>query len=127
MREALKLGRIHVFAPDLETAAAFYRDILGLRLVDTHDRLLRFAGENFEIDVFECERAADVHGYSRVAGSSVSFEVASVDHAMQDLRAKGVNVLHEVPNTAADGTRYAAFADPFGSVFELIEVGAGER
>ena len=122
MREALKLGRIHVFAPDLGQAASFYRDILGLRLVATHDRLLRLAGNDFEIDIFECERAADIAGYSRQAGSSVSFAVTSVRDAMRELREQGVNVLHEMPNTAADGTRYAAFADPFGTVFELIEV-----
>lgn len=121
MREALKLGRIHVFAPDLGQATAFYRDVLGLRLVETHEGLLRFAGDGFEIDVFECESATSVDGYSRVAGSSVSFAVDDVSAAMRELRDKGINVLHEVPNVAADGTRYAAFADPFGTVFELIE------
>jgi len=117
----LTLGRIHVFAPDLGQARAFYGAVLGLRLLATHDRLVRFAGSDFEIDVFECERATDVSGYSREAGSSVSFAVNNVSAAMRELRGKGVNVLHEVPNTAADGTRYAAFADPFGTVFELIE------
>lgn len=117
----LSLKRIHVFAPDLDGARAFYADVLGLRLKETHDGLLRFAGADFEIDVFRCEGPSDLDGYSRFAGCSAAFAVPCVDTAMRALREQGVNVLHEVPNTAADGTRYAAFADPFGTVFEVIE------
>lgn len=118
------LRRIHVFAPDLEKARTFYADVLGLHLAETHEGLLRFTGPDFEMDVFRCEGPSDTSGYSRVAGASVAFSVASVEAAMQELRDKGVNVLHDVPNVAADGTRYAAFADPFGTVFELIEAAA---
>lgn len=66
-----------------------------------------------------------VGDYSNEAGVSVSFTVPDLEAAMQTLREAGVDVLHEVPNTATDGTRYAAFADPFGTVFELIEVSTG--
>ena len=121
MLESLTLGRLHVFAPDLDQATRFYGDILGLRMIATHDRLLRFAGDGFEIDIFQCDRASQVGDYSSEAGVSVSFTVTDLEAAMQALRADGVEVLHEVPNTASDGTRYAAFADPFGTVFELIE------
>lgn len=127
MREALILGRIHVFAPDLGQAAAFYGDALGLRLVESHAGMQRFQGQGFDIDVFQCDAASSVDGYSSVAGVSVSFRVTDLEQAMLDLRERGVRVLHEVPNTASDGTRYAAFADPFGTVFELIEDGTVGR
>lgn len=117
----LSLGRIHVFAPDLDRARTFYADVLGLQLREIHDGLMRFAGADFEIDIFQCDRASQVGDYSSEAGVSVSFTVRNLEAAMQTLREAGVEVLHEVPNTASDGTRYVAFADPFGTVFELIE------
>lgn len=48
------------------------------------------------------------------------FEVASVDQALRDLRAKGVRVLHQEPSEN-EFSRYAAFADPFGNVHKIFE------
>ncbi len=121
MLEHLTLGRLQVFAPDLDRASRFYGGVLGLRLVATYERMLRFAVDGFEIDIFQCDRASQVGDYSSEAGVSLSFTVTDLEAAMHALREDGVEVLHAVPNTASDGTRYAAFADPFGTVFELIE------
>ena len=121
MPTELQLRRILVFAPDLRAARHFYGEVLGLRLEGKQNGLMHFRGANFELDVFECERSSEYSGYSQQAGSAVAFSVPSIDEAMKELRRKGVDFLHERPNEAPDGTRYVAFVDPFGTVFELIE------
>jgi glyoxylase I family protein len=123
----LQLHRILVFAPDLQVARQFYGETLGLKLEVTQGGVTRFRGSNFELDLFECEGSTESIAYSRQAGSAVAFSVSSLDVAMSELRSKGVDFLHERPNEAPDGTRYAAFADPFGTVFELIERRGSDR
>jgi glyoxylase I family protein len=123
----LQFHRILVFAPDLQVARQFYGETLGLRLELTQCGVTRFRGSNFDLELFECEGSTESVSYSRQAGSAVAFSVSSIDDAMRELRSKGVDFLHERPNEALDGTRYAAFADPFGTVFELIECRGNDR
>ena len=117
----LRLLRILVFAPDLEEAKRFYSDVLELRLDSAHGDLLRFHGANFVLDVFACQEHSEFGAYAQQAGSSVAFSVPSLDDAMRELKGHGVHFLHEKPNQAPDGSRYAAFVDPFGTVFEIVE------
>ena len=121
----LHIRRIIVFATDLEEARGFYEGILGLEWVPVQDGFIRFRGGNFELDVFQCERTSSFEGYSEKTGVGVVFSVPSVEEAMRELRSKGVRVLHEQPNEAPDGSCYAAFVDPFGTVLEIAEDARG--
>ncbi len=102
-------------------ALAFYRDLLGLRLVedqtpfalvfDLHGTLLRatFAGE-FKAQTF----------------TVLGWRVGDIDGAVEGLAAAGV-VFNKYPWmagegmvwTAPSGTRIAWFSDPFGNVLSL--------
>lgn len=117
----LHIRRIIVFATDLEAARGGYEGILGLAWVPVQDGFMRFRGGNFQLDVFECERTSAFEGYSERAGVGVVFSVRSVEQAMRELRSKGASVLHQQPNEAPDGSRHAAFVDPFGTVPEIAE------
>lgn len=109
-----------IFVPDLEEAKRFYCDILGFPLKDEDGSRLAFVHEGCDFIAFKCERDAVLEDYSRVARSVFVFEVASIDEALQDLRAKGVRFLHAEP-AENEFSRYAAFLDPFGNVHEIYE------
>ncbi|HEX8919972.1 MAG TPA: VOC family protein [Pyrinomonadaceae bacterium] len=116
----MRLGKIMIFVSDLAEAKRFYQDILGFPLkAESADRL-DFIHEGCDFIAFKCERNATVEDYSRVARSVFVFEVASIDEALRDLRARGVSFLHHEP-AENEFSRYAAFLDPFGNVHEIYE------
>ncbi|MGH7293102.1 MAG: VOC family protein [Myxococcota bacterium] len=116
----LRLNKVIVFAPDLERARQFYGDVLGLRLKRADRTSLAFEGDGFALTIFACARASEPSGYAEEAGSSVAFAVSSLDASIAELRRHGVRLLHAEPNEGPFG-RYVAFADPFGTVHELVE------
>lgn len=116
----MKLGKIMIFVPDMEEAKRFYCGILGFPLKAESDNRLAFVHEGCDFIAFKCERSATVENYSRVARSVFVFEVASIDEALLDMRARGVSFLHKEP-AENDFSRYAAFTDPFGNVHEIFE------
>jgi catechol 2,3-dioxygenase-like lactoylglutathione lyase family enzyme len=116
----LSLGKILVFAPDLQVARQFYGEALGLELAHEAETRLSFRGSDFELTVFACERPTRSEGYSREAGSSVAFAVPSLDAAIPELSARG-----DSPQEGPLG-RYVALTDPFGTVHELVEVGGAD-
>jgi catechol 2,3-dioxygenase-like lactoylglutathione lyase family enzyme len=119
----ISFHRILVFAPDLNRAREFYGDVLGLHLLHGDDRALTFKAPTFMITVFPCVDAISPQNYSQRPGVSVAFSVPSLEAAMADLTTKGVKFLHSGPNAGPIG-KYAAFRDPFGTVFELMEAQA---
>ncbi|HEX8696469.1 MAG TPA: VOC family protein [Longimicrobium sp.] len=116
----MRLGKLMIFVPDLGAAKRFYSDVLGFPLrAEAEDRLV-FAHPECDLVAFRCDRPGTVGDYAREARSVFVFEVPSVDAAMRDLTAKGVEFLHWAPAENSMG-RYAAFVDPFGIVHEVFE------
>jgi glyoxylase I family protein len=109
-----------IFVPDLEVAKRFYCETLGFPLKEEDAHRLAFVHEGCDFIAFKCASAATVENYSQVSRSVFVFEVASIDEALRDLRAKGVSFLHDEP-AENDFSRYAAFQDPFGNVHEIYE------
>ena len=116
----MQLGKLMIFVPDLEEAKHFYCDILGFPLQVEDGKHLEFGQAGCAFIAFKCERSAAVENYSRVARSVFVFEVPSIDQTLGDLRAKGVNFLHQEP-AENEFCRYAAFTDPFGDVHEISQ------
>ena len=61
-----------------------------------------------------------VADYSNAARSVFVFEVESIEKVLAELRAKGVEFLHDEP-AENDFSRYAAFCNSFGNVHEIFE------
>jgi len=116
----LSIQSVLVFAPDLDVARYFYEELLGLSLDRLEEGFLLFHCTDFQLAVFLCEKESPSQSYSREAGSSIAFAVSDLDVAVAELTAKGVRFLHSTPNMGPIG-RYVAFANPFGTVHELVE------
>ncbi len=116
----LSLGKLLVFAPDMELADEFYEGKLGLERVDSGDDYRVLRGPDFELILFRCSEATSSDGYSKQAGSAICFSVPDIVEAMRHLREKDVELLHSEPQSGA-GLSYVAFVDPFGTVHEIVE------
>jgi len=109
---------------DKAKAIGFYRDVLGLKLVDENPVGATFAcGNGTFLEVYPSEFAGTAR--NTVAG----FEVSDLEMAMRELRSRGIDFEeYESPRTA-DGiaqlgpNRGAWFKDPDGNTFALVERG----
>src|SRR5436305_3518861 len=108
----MKLGKMMIFVSDLSEAKRFYCNTLGFPLKEENDNRLEFVHQGCDFIAFKCEQNAIIENYSQVARSVFVFEVASLNESMRNLRAKGVQFLHEEP-AENEFSRYAAFSDPF--------------
>ena len=115
----MELGPVHhvsINVPDVEAAAPFYTDVLGMQLLDRPDfgfpgRWLRSPGGG-EVHLIEVE------GWVPPAGQHWAFKVDDIDAAVAELRGRGVKVDDpmSLPGIAA---RQTFFFDPAGNMIEL--------
>ena len=120
----MKLATLMVLTPDLTEARRFYETILGFAVVSQSDDLLVLDHDGAAFHVFRCETPAPPARHGRDAASVFVFAVPSIEDAMADLRAKGVEFLHATPAANRFG-RYAAFKGPGGIVHEIFQPEAG--
>jgi catechol 2,3-dioxygenase-like lactoylglutathione lyase family enzyme len=108
---------------DLELAKPFYRDVLGLELIEDTPYALRFsAGNASQISVYKRPQIERGHTVAH-------FEVGDIDKEVADLRSRGavfeeytVGLLATTDGIAQIGTARAAWLkDPEGNVLGLRE------
>jgi catechol 2,3-dioxygenase-like lactoylglutathione lyase family enzyme len=108
---------------DLETARAFYRDVLGLTLLWENPASIRFGcGDGSELSVFKRPSTVTEHTLAH-------FEVTDIEAAVRELEARGVTFIDyaEGPLTTTNHiarigpARGAWFRDPDGNHLGLRE------
>ncbi len=108
---------------DLDRSLAFYRDVLGLKVVDQNAAAIRFEAGNTQLSTFK--RPAVERGHTMA-----HFEVPDIEAAMADLRSRGAvfeeYAIGPVATTDgianyAPGVRGAWLKDPDGNVLGLRE------
>ena len=119
----MKLTTLMVLAPDLEEARRFYSDVLGFPVRSQDERVLVLEHDGAAFHVFKCAADAPPLRHGETAASVFVFGVNDIDRAMADLRARGVDFIHDRP-ARNDFGRYAAFRAPGGNVHELFEADA---
>ena len=115
----VELGPVHhvsINVADVEVAAPFYTDVLGMAVLPRPDfgfngRWLRTPGGG-EVHLIEVE------GWVPPAGQHWAFRVDDIDTAVAELRERGVEVAdpRPLPGTPA---RQTFFFDPAGNMIEL--------
>lgn len=111
---------------DMDTSIAFYRDTLGLELIEHFELPGADATLAFLKDPrsgFEIELTYNHDGRDYQLGDAfghLAFFVESVDAKFDELAARGVSFSLE-PKTMKNGTRIAFADDPTGYKIEFIE------
>jgi catechol 2,3-dioxygenase-like lactoylglutathione lyase family enzyme len=114
----MKLGYpkwIGVVCGDFEAQRHFYRDVLGLREVDSADEWVQFdmgPGVTFEIIAQSADPEYDRPRYQ------VGFVVDDIHAARDKLLSQGVEAVTDIQGTTS---YWAYFRDPEGNVFEITE------
>ena len=101
-------------------ARHFYCDILDFQAAGESETSIAFKGAGCEFIAYKCTKPTHARDYASEARAVFVFEVADLDSALARLRNQGVTIIHSEPGENEHG-RYAAFADPFGIVHELLE------
>jgi catechol 2,3-dioxygenase-like lactoylglutathione lyase family enzyme len=109
-----------VYAPDLEAATAFYRDVLGLRQVD--DFAFRLDDDGILL-LFDPERSSQpnrpVPSHGARGAGHVAFSVDELEPWRERLREHRVELEHE--HEWQRGGRSLYVRDPAGNSVELVE------
>lgn len=120
-----KLLHTRMRVDDLERTIAFYRDVLGLEVVERHDSprgsrlaFLKASGSDELIEICSYPAAGPVRVQEDLV--HLAFEVDDLDATMTELSTKGVPIT-DGPTTTSSGTRFAFIDAPEKYEVELIE------
>ena len=120
-----KLLHTRMRVDDLERTIAFYRDVLGLEVVERHESprgsrlaFLKASGSDELIEVCSYPAAGPVRVQEDLV--HLAFEVDDLSATIAELSAKGIPIT-DGPTTTSSGTRFAFIDAPEKYEVELIE------
>jgi len=120
-----KLLHTRMRVDDLERTIAFYRDVLGLEVVERHDSprgsrlaFLKASGSDELIEICSYPAAGPVRVQEDLV--HLAFAVDDLDATIAELSTKGVPIT-DGPTTTSSGTRFAFIDAPEKYEVELIE------
>ncbi len=129
MRE---LDHIGIAVKNLDEAIKFYRDILGLELVEVEEvpeekvkiamfkagsvyiELLQGLSEDSAISKYIAKRGEGIH--------HIAIRVENVDTLTKELKEKGVRIVYEEPKLVSGGKRKINFIHPKATHGVLLEI-----
>ena len=109
---------IGVVASDLEAQRRFYRDVLGLKELDSGEDWVQF--DMGWPNVLEILRRTETPQYEQPR-YQVGFAVEDIRGVRQRLIEQGVETVTDVEGSPEAGGRWSYFRDPEGNVFEISE------
>ena len=127
-----RISHLGVAVEDLESAIAFYRDVLGLephhRFSSEQDRMeaCSFRVGDIEIELMQpTDPESPVGKFIARRGQGihhVSFKVDSVAEALSEVEAAGVETVDKVPRPGGGGHTRVAFLHPKSTQGVLMEL-----
>ncbi|MEK6851058.1 MAG: VOC family protein, partial [Candidatus Thermoplasmatota archaeon] len=110
----LKLGTVAVVVRDEKKAAKWYREKLGMRLVDKWDHWHTVATRGGDVKIHLCPDSKPEKG-----NTGILFWTKDCRKEEAALRKKGVKIT--TPATKEDWGTYLMFADPDGNEFWVMQ------
>ncbi|MHA1963942.1 MAG: VOC family protein [Candidatus Thorarchaeota archaeon] len=112
---------IGIYVDDMDKAVEFYCEKLGFKEVERYDDgcIVRLENEGAPVILEKVEKTSRIEypGYSQVV---LGVETANIEQTSEELRAKGVEFLHDKPQAFVAG-HVMAMRDPSGNVLELLQ------
>ena len=129
--KVLHIDHIGIAVKSLEDAGKFYRDVLGLEeqevehVADQKVNVAFFPITDSEVELLEStEPDGPVAKYIEARGEGIqhlAFRVENVEEALEELKAKGVRLIDQVPRIGAGGAKIA-FIHPKETKGVLVEI-----
>ena len=127
----MNIDHIGVAVRDLEQAADFYENVLGIKragveeVADQQVRVMFLPCGDCEVELLESTaEGSAVDRFLSKNGEGVqhiAIRVESIDNALADLKAKGIRLIDESPRYGAGGARIA-FVHPKATNGVLLEL-----
>ena len=124
---SLTLTHISLFVQDMQAMLKFYRDMMGLQVLDEWGSYAELkASENVKLSLFNrtsmeqtipLVQASEVNGHRSV----IEFRVDQLDEFCNTLRRQGVQFITDPTNYSDWGIRSAYIEDPEGNLIDLYE------
>ena len=112
---------IGIYVDDIDKAVEFYCEKLGFKEAQRYDDgcIVRLENEGPPVILEKVDNAGriDYPGFSQVV---LGVETDDIDKTSKDLKGKGVEFLHDSPQTFVAG-HVMAMRDPSGNVLELLQ------
>ena len=116
--EIIKLAWVGTRTADAEPTVQFFRDVLGLPLEAEHAGFWMLQlPDGSKVEVFDSASSTNRHF---TTGPVVGFLVDDVFSATAELRAAGIEILHD-PEVDDHGNAWAHFRAPDGNVYEFTQ------
>jgi catechol 2,3-dioxygenase-like lactoylglutathione lyase family enzyme len=114
---SMRIGYVIVGVKDLDKGVAFYRDVMGFKLLFAEPQ---FSFASFEVggQRFSIAAGADATHGTGDRNTGIGFVVDDLDNVHADLAAKGIHFTM-APSKQPWGGYMAMFADPDGNIFYL--------
>ena len=121
--EKPKVNNVSIVGTDIDEAVHFYSNVLGFDIFSVKFYPVIPLSTEGVVTNIALHATAEKNVEKVYPDGTQTFLVIQVDDlvsAMEYMKSKGVEFIHETPQQAAPGI-YAAFKDPFGLVHELLE------
>jgi catechol 2,3-dioxygenase-like lactoylglutathione lyase family enzyme len=122
-----RIGSVALGVEDLDRSVTFYRDTLGLKLVEQTVDLAKFELENLTFTIIRRDTLLEETHLTAFGSAPFPFSLAvtvtreEVDHYMQKLADAGVTIVAP-PEDKRTGPRIGFVSDPDGFIWEVLEV-----
>ncbi len=117
-----KICLIQINVSDMDKAIEWYCKTLGFEVSKEHYHYpvaVDLIHEGIRFLLHKAAKPTQID-YPNDAQTLICIQTEDIIASMNDLRSKGVELIHETPQDFPAGL-YTAFRDPFGNVHELIE------
>ena len=112
---------IQINVVNMDQAIDFYSNKLGFQVKsrDHYPYVVVLEHEPNTFILSKVDKPAQID-YPNVAQTLINFQTDNLDGTLKDLKEKGVDLIHETPQTCPVGV-YVALRDPSGNVMEILE------
>ena len=112
---------IGIYVDDMDKAVEFYCDKLGFKEAQRYDDgcIVRLENEGPPVILEKVDKTTKIEypGYSQIV---LGVETNNIEQTSEDLKKKGVELLHDKPQPFVAGF-VMAMRDPSGNVLELLQ------
>ncbi|HMN68518.1 MAG TPA: GNAT family N-acetyltransferase [Bdellovibrionales bacterium] len=113
------LDNIYYFVTDVKKSAEFYRDVLGLKILDQDDYWATVDLHGVRLGLHKASTTEFSKSAERRSGATVTMNVSDIDKAYDFYKSRGVKFLGPVSKNSWGS--HVSFTDPDGNLLDLRE------
>ena len=111
------LDNVYYFVSDVSKAVLFYKETLGLKVLDQDDYWAAISLNGVRLGLHKANANEFLKSSEKRAGATVTLNVTNIDEAFNSLKNKGVKFTGEISRNPWGS--HVSFVDPDGNLLDL--------